>query len=88
MSTSDLISVSFEREIFSKITTEYISYRINDPELKENLVNLCTKKVKSLKVKEANILLKRLLMAIIVNNGEEDEEDEPADNLTFNKRSH
>ena len=48
--------MSFEKEKMSKITTEFISSRMNESELKENLINLCSGKVKSLKVKEVNLL--------------------------------
>ena len=40
----------------SKITTEFISSQMNESELKENLINLCSGKVESLKMKEANLL--------------------------------
>ena len=45
---------------------------MKNEEHKELLSNLMNGDVKALKVKEANVLLRSLLLAIIINNGMDD----------------
>ena len=74
------ISIAFKagRKAYSKKTEDYLASLIQDDEARDNLHNLMDGTYKALKVKEANTLLRIVLLSLIVNDGQEEIEIIPA----------
>ena len=74
MNINTKITFSFDNKNPSKITGEFLLVRIQNTDHKSNLAKLFDRSTKSLKVKEANSLLRSILSAIIINDGLDDNE--------------
>ena len=67
------LSLKNGRKNFSKKTEEFFANFFKDEdEVKENLVSLMDGTHKALKVKEANIVLKAVLLALTIDDGNDD----------------
>ena len=66
------ISIKAGRKGYSTKTKEFLADTIINDEAKESLLNLMGGKVKALKVKEANNLLRIVLLSIVIDNGIDD----------------
>ena len=71
MSTEPQINFQFEKTFISKTTKEYLRGKATSQELKE-ILNLAFAK-KFIKAVDANLLIQRLLEAIIIDNDLEEE---------------
>ena len=67
MNINTKITFSFDNKTPRKITGEFLLVRIQNTDHKSNLAKLFDRSTKSLKVKEANSLLRSILSAIIIN---------------------
>ena len=80
---NEKINFSFNKKSYSDLTKEFFCAKMDpeeDAEIICNLRNLMENTQKSLKVKNANALLKKILQAIIIN-------DEIADDVKFGSDS-
>ena len=71
MSTEPQINFQFEKTFISKTTKEYLRGKATSQELKE-ILNLAFAK-KFIKAVDANLLIQRLLEAIIINDDLEED---------------
>ena len=81
------MAVSFKlgRKLYSKRTEDFLANIFQEEEEKDNLVRLMDGTFKTLKVKEANAVLRMILLAIIINDGVDDIEFIPDINPVINE---
>ena len=82
---NEKIKFSFNKKSYSDLTKEFLCAKLDpeeDAEIISNLRNLMENVQKSLKVKTANALLKKILQAIIINDEIEEDEKFGADTDT------
>ena len=72
---TEKILISFHRPRYSKVTCEYLCSKLDreeDADVIRNISLLTSGQLKSLKVKEANIVVKKWLQSIIINDEMDD----------------
>ena len=66
------VSIKTGRKLYSKRTEDFLAKIFEEEEEKDNLIHLMDGTFKSLKVKEANAVLRLVLLAIVINDGVDD----------------